>query len=140
MQTLSYLDTSLQFALQWLIALRTPLSAKVLACAWILWPTYTLVQPSSHVVAYVMHLPACPCVLLHSKYQEDTYNPVVLLACTFQLHFGFKLHSLLVGLSDGLTAMCTNGWRCLRVKTCCPSGRHTPAVVEMYTQCLVVCI
>ena len=85
MQTLSYLDTSLQLALQWLIALRTPLFAKVPACAWILWPTYTLTQPSSRAIAYIMHLPLFPCVLLHKMYQEDTYNPVVLLACTFQL-------------------------------------------------------
>ena len=85
MQTLCYLDTSLQLALRWLIALRTPLSAKVPACAWILWPTCTLAQLSSYVIAYIMHLPACLCVLLNSKYREDTYNPVVLLAFTFQL-------------------------------------------------------
>ena len=111
MQTLCYLDTSLQLALRWLIALRTPLSAKVPACAWILWPTCTLAQPSSHDIAYVMHLPACPCVLLNSKYREDTYSPVVLLFLLFSSNLWFKLHSLLVWLSDGLTAMCTNGWR-----------------------------
>ena len=48
-----------------------------------------IAQPSGHAVAYILHYPACPCVLLKRKTCIDRYTPVVLLAGSFELHSWF---------------------------------------------------
>ena len=48
-----------------------------------------IAQPSGCAIAYVLHYPACLCVLLKRKSCVDRYTPVVLLAGCFELHSWF---------------------------------------------------